>query len=240
MSAEPRFNVGDKVTYKDIKSLPGNRYYFGGEDQKKCVGTIKEYLDFNSENNCWKIRVSTCSVDYNFNMLECEFEEYELTSQSKYDLILNEARARYPVGTIFVPAHVGTSGGDFCIITEDSVIERRHNNIYSSIKGNLFFSSSNPNYGNTDINRMIYNATNGWAKIIGNKYTSGVDPMISKYKGEVDSIWKTNPCAELDLPSDYLTNISLHKSDSEKPLIEPVHSVSVQLRTKKKSKQLTI
>jgi hypothetical protein len=171
-------------------------------------------------------------------MLECEFEEYELTftSQFKYDPILNEARARYSVGTIFVPSHVGTSGGDFCIITEDSVIERRHNNIYSSIKGNLFSCPSNPDYGNTGVNRMIYSDLNGWAKIIGNKYRDGVDPMISKYKGEVDSYWTS----KLDLPSDYLTNISLHKSDSEKPLIEPVHSVSVQLRTKKKSKQLTI
>jgi hypothetical protein len=237
MSAEPRFNVGDKVTYKDKIKLPFGKYEYGGVNQAGYVGTIVNYLQYIPLKDCWKIEV-TISSGSPYCMLECEFEEYELTftSQFKYDPILNEARARYSVGTIFVPSHVGTSGGDFCIITEDSVIERRHNNIYSSIKGNLFSCPSNPDYGNTGVNRMIYNATNGWAKIIGNKYRDGVDPMISKYKGEVDSYWTS----KLDLPSDYLTNISLHKSDSEKPLIEPVHSVSVQLRTKKKSKQLTI
>jgi hypothetical protein len=79
---------------------------------------------------------------------------------------------------------------------------------------------------------VLYSKKEGWAKIIGTTDT------VTVSGGEVD--WKINPCPKLDLPSDYLTNISLHKSDSEKPLIEPVHSVSVQLRTKKKSKQLTI
>ena len=230
MESAKRFEVGDKVTYKD------KVYAYGGKNQKGYVGQIIDYLGFESERNCWKIRVST-SYDYNYTMLESEFEEYDHSAPKfETDLVLEQAKARYTVGTIFIPAHINKSSENFCIITEDSCIERIDDKIYSSINGNLH--SLDTKHGNNDMNRLIYSDHYGWAKIIGNKYKDGVDPMISKYKGEFD--WKINPYPKLNLPSDYLTTISLHKSDSEKPLIEPVHSVSVQLRTKKKSKQLTI
>lgn len=223
---EKRFNVGDKVTYKDWYVLPKGAYEYGGKNQKGYVGEITKYLNFNSEKDCWTIRV-TSILDHNFIMLETEFEEY--------DSVLNEAKARYPRGTCFTPSHIKKVTSDYCIITEDSCMESIGNKIYSVIKPSIGNSglysglySDNSKHGNTGANRMIYSNADGWAKVQGN---------ILRDPGSIRHLHGVNPCSEIELP-DYLKYIS--PDSKEKPLIEPVHSVSVQLRTNKKSKKLTI
>ena len=75
---EKRFQVGDKVTYKDTNELPDEKYYYGGDNQKGFVGTITEYLEFQEELNCYKIEVTQeYEVFNNYSMLESEFEEYD-------------------------------------------------------------------------------------------------------------------------------------------------------------------
>jgi hypothetical protein len=71
-----RFKVGDKVTYKPTKSLPGSRYNFGGENQALFVGTIKYYDSYYPEYGCYSIDVST-KDDGVYTMLESEFFEYD-------------------------------------------------------------------------------------------------------------------------------------------------------------------
>jgi hypothetical protein len=74
-----RFKVGDKVTYKSIKSLPDSRYNYGGCDQGLFVGTIKYYGSYYPEYGCYSIYVST-KTEGDYNMLESEFFEYDSIS----------------------------------------------------------------------------------------------------------------------------------------------------------------
>ena len=73
VTPEKRFTVGQKVTYKPESSLKGYRYR--GIDQGGFVGEIKYYLEFISDANCYKIRVTERGGD-TYLMLESEFEDY--------------------------------------------------------------------------------------------------------------------------------------------------------------------
>ncbi len=74
VTPERRFTVGQKVTYKSKSSLLKG-YRYGGEDQGGFVGEIKNYLEFISDANCYKIRV-TEKEGSTYCMLESEFEDY--------------------------------------------------------------------------------------------------------------------------------------------------------------------
>jgi hypothetical protein len=68
-----RFKVGDKVTYKSKDECDG--YKYGGIDNDGYVGTIRKYVSYNSDENCYLIAVSSREGEY--NMLESEFREYD-------------------------------------------------------------------------------------------------------------------------------------------------------------------
>jgi len=78
---EERFKVGDKVTYKSKKDCTFNSgkkglYYYNGEEQDGYVGTIKRYVNYIKEKDCWVIDVTVDGGEY--AMLECEFLEYDM------------------------------------------------------------------------------------------------------------------------------------------------------------------
>lgn len=79
---EKRFQVGDKVTYKDTNELPDEKYYYSGNNQKGFVGTIITYLEFKEELNCYKIEVTQEYKNFNYSMLESEFEEYDVVQEN--------------------------------------------------------------------------------------------------------------------------------------------------------------
>jgi hypothetical protein len=70
-----RFKVGDRVTYKSRSECYGGGYHYGGNNQYGYVGTIKEYLKYKPDNNCYKITVTCKEGEY--SMLESEFYEYD-------------------------------------------------------------------------------------------------------------------------------------------------------------------
>ena len=89
---EQRFQVGDKVTYKDKNKLPNEEYCYGGENQKGYVGTITSYELFIEEHNCYRIEVSTNITDEYYSMLESEFEEY--------DVVQKEPGSKFNIGDV--------------------------------------------------------------------------------------------------------------------------------------------
>jgi hypothetical protein len=70
-----RFKVGDRVTYKSRSECYGGGYHYGGNNQYGYVGTIKEYVKYKPDNNCYKITVTCKEGEY--SMLESEFYEYD-------------------------------------------------------------------------------------------------------------------------------------------------------------------
>ena len=81
---EKRFKVGDQITYKSRKDC-GGRYKFSGDDHGGFVGTVKRYYRYYEKYNCYSLSVTTRSGSY--EMLESEFEEYDLTSKDPaYDI----------------------------------------------------------------------------------------------------------------------------------------------------------
>lgn len=83
---EPRFKVGDKITYKLPKDCPGDRYKFGGTYPEESSQKIRSYMEYIEDRNCWKI-----DVDHghgNYYMMEDEFLEYDLvpTEVSNYSI----------------------------------------------------------------------------------------------------------------------------------------------------------
>ena len=76
-----RFKVGDEVTYKSLEQCGGD-YKFGGNDQGGFVGTVEHEGEYEATNGCYNLRVST-KDGFCFNMLECEFCEYDGTTITK-------------------------------------------------------------------------------------------------------------------------------------------------------------
>jgi hypothetical protein len=95
-----RFKVGDRVTYKSRSECYGGGYHYGGNNQYGYVGTIKEYIKYKPDNNCYKITVTCKEGEY--SMLECEFYEYD-------DLGLG------------IKIHKSTSGTDFPITSSGTI-----------------------------------------------------------------------------------------------------------------------
>lgn len=74
---EPRFKVGDKVTYKSTADCGGS-YAFGGVSRSGRVGEVEAYLYYQPEQGCYKITVSSGTPsDCSYSMLESEFEEFD-------------------------------------------------------------------------------------------------------------------------------------------------------------------
>ena len=74
---EPRFKVGDKVTYKSTADCGGS-YAFGGVSRSGRVGEVEAYLHYQPEQGCYKITVSSGTErDCSYSMLESEFEEFD-------------------------------------------------------------------------------------------------------------------------------------------------------------------
>jgi hypothetical protein len=103
-----RFKIGDKVTYKPTKSLPGSCYHFGGYDEGLFVGTIKYYGSYYPEYGCYSIDVST-KYDGIYTMLESEFFEYDSIVTS-YTTIGSDSVSYYGTTGVFgaTGAVVGT------------------------------------------------------------------------------------------------------------------------------------
>lgn len=81
---EQRFKVGDELTYKSRKDCGGS-YNYGGEDHGGFVGTVNRYYGYNDKHNCYSLSVTNKGGSY--EMLESEFEEYDLTSKDPaYDI----------------------------------------------------------------------------------------------------------------------------------------------------------
>jgi hypothetical protein len=71
-----RFKVGDEVTYKSRPECSSGGYQFGGKNQGGYVGTIVSYKGYYSNRNCYEIIVTSKEGGI-YNMLECEFYEYD-------------------------------------------------------------------------------------------------------------------------------------------------------------------
>ena len=86
---EPKFKVGDKVTYKKSKDCidyNGNHgYYHGGVDNGGYIGVIDSYRDYNYNMRCYEI-VVTNIFDGFYTMLESEFVEYNKQSTELFPL----------------------------------------------------------------------------------------------------------------------------------------------------------
>jgi len=81
MKKEKRFKVGDNITYKDIKGCVHKYgvkgyYYNGGKEQGGFIGEITDYGSYIEDMDCWDIIV-TIKDGGRYNMLECEFLEYD-------------------------------------------------------------------------------------------------------------------------------------------------------------------
>ena len=75
VTQKPKFKIGDKITYKDLLSLPNKQYYYGGSNHFMNIGTIRNYGRYIQEKGCYVIGV-TCN-SWMFTMLESEFLEYD-------------------------------------------------------------------------------------------------------------------------------------------------------------------
>ena len=81
----PKFNIGQKITFKDTNELEGGDYYYKGSNyggQKGGVRDIKEYI---ANKDCYKISVITPAGAW-YDMLESEFYEFD-----------NESKPEHPV-----------------------------------------------------------------------------------------------------------------------------------------------
>lgn len=82
---EPQFYIGKPVTYKSDR---GVGYRYGGSDQGGFVGLVREVQDYEEDYGCYRIQVTIKEGNYNYTMLESEFEEYNnptyLTGSSSY------------------------------------------------------------------------------------------------------------------------------------------------------------
>ena len=98
------------------------------------------------------------------------------------ELLVIEAKKRYPIGTCFHPAHANTDA-EYCIITDDTeIVCLRDGNIYATIhSGSNWDNTGNHKYGNTTLNRTLYyKPIAKWADITEEKFEEGDIVMITQ------------------------------------------------------------
>ena len=82
-------------------------------------------------------------------IIEGKYVDKESTTEKD---ILSEAKRKYPIGTKFYPAHMGTrDADDYCIVTDDSEFVLEDGDIVAKINGSRWDSTSSGKYGNTDL-----------------------------------------------------------------------------------------
>ena len=142
----------------DWLETQGNKCYRG-------LGYCKEWesVGFSLNNDNWQLLRYKYISENPQLILQSKFPWEELTTPEE---LLEEAKRRYPVGTVFVPAHVK---GGRCTITNDMfVIQKVCKNFYIvalTDEKHYFDDSNNPKYGNNNYDRNVYH--NGkWAEIV--------------------------------------------------------------------------
>jgi len=80
---DPKFKVGDIVTYKYKKSLSDGIYHWGGPCLGGFGGKITMIIDFIPDKDCYGILVTCDERENTFTMLESEFEEYDIPKLNK-------------------------------------------------------------------------------------------------------------------------------------------------------------
>ncbi len=86
---EPVFKVGDQVTYLYRRDVPNGEYKFGGDCRGGMTGVVLAVVRPVPDRGCHMIRVSLDDKykhdgipTHDYNMLECEFEEYPHSTSS--------------------------------------------------------------------------------------------------------------------------------------------------------------
>lgn len=106
--------------------------------------------------------LNTCIKEDKFVSLE------EINSKPTPEILLEEAKRRFPIGTKFYPAHLNQKI-EYCIVTEDSVFILSNNEITLQVNNSSF--NYDIKYGSTIYNRIIY-SKNCWAEIVSTSVKS--------------------------------------------------------------------
>jgi len=89
-------------------------------------------------------------------------------SEEETTKLIAEAKKMFPIGTKFFPAHVPSQQDKdriYLIVTRDSRFEFHKGRIYLYIGEDFYMSNRPTEYGNTDLNRIVYDQGR-WAVII--------------------------------------------------------------------------
>jgi len=147
------FKVGTSVLIKD--SSPYKHQGYSGTT--KMVGVV-----ITENSSSWKVKWENGYEDiYREEDLELFFKPVQIADkiESKRDSLIREAKAKYPIGTKFYPAHVSIQGS-YCTVVDHNSFD------YDSINDNLtlhtptgheYESGGYPDqYGNCSLNRVLY------------------------------------------------------------------------------------
>lgn len=182
----------------------------------------------------FKVQNRSCQCIYdNYRLAEIhEIPAETSDTQTKKSKLLEVAKRKYPIGTIFEPAHLrGLIQGERCIVTNDNFIYSDSDTIWVlTDEGGEFSKLSR--YGNTSSQRVVY-YKGIWADIIeeNKDKTTLVYGSPGAYGGTINISSKEafhkavedtiNPCAEIKLTKPFKPDLEFQ---------EPV------LVTKKKTK----
>lgn len=126
---------------------------------------------------CYQGNNKGCGIDnvgrWSDNIFMSDSFWKRATKEEIKEELLKYAKKNYPIGTKFHPAHVN-SNDCYAIITDDSEIKIDDGmNITATINNENWVSSNLRKYGNTALNRVIFDGiTKKWARIIEDKSIS--------------------------------------------------------------------
>ena len=193
---------------KVLKTAPNGGFIMIGE-----YGLIvsKQYINFlNHKSYSYSHALTEGDLDVKVELMPEGFSPSEYIQEKEKEkeyVMIEEAKKRYPIGTMFKPAQCKTPNSEFCVVTNTN-FKFQNGHVYALTDTGGIWTDAGK-YGNTQSNRIVYH---GDKKVWADYHNPQIITSIAGFSG-----------------------LSIqHEKQDTKTFINDVLSVDIKLSKKKK------
>lgn len=156
----PEGTMIGSALYYSLYSIKGKNFKVNADGNICCTSTSGSPVVYNALTKKWAEIVSAVTID----------------PFSSFSFSLKEVQERFPIGTKFMPAYIGSCPLHYCIIVNNSFKVEGSSIIALTKDGRSY--TSDPEHGSTNLNRIVYN-DGKWATIVTPRETLSDEELLN-------------------------------------------------------------